>query len=80
MTFTFTPSHRGGSGSPMVCLHGFTDTWRSWELVLPALERRHDVVALTLPGHAGGPPLAPELTDDTLVDQVERTDRRCRHP
>ena len=55
----------------MVCLHGFTDTWRSWELVLPALERRHDVVALTLPGHAGGPPLAPELTDDTLVDQVE---------
>jgi hypothetical protein len=22
-----------------VCLHGFTDTWRSWELVLPALER-----------------------------------------
>jgi hypothetical protein len=23
----------------------------------PALERRHDVLALTLPGHAGGPPL-----------------------
>ena len=32
---TFTPSHRGGSGPPMVCLHGFTDTWRTWELVLP---------------------------------------------
>jgi pimeloyl-ACP methyl ester carboxylesterase len=72
VAFTFTPSHRGGSGSPMVCLHGFTDTWRSWELVLPALERRHDVLALTLPGHAGGPPLAPELTDDTLVDQAEQ--------
>jgi pimeloyl-ACP methyl ester carboxylesterase len=57
----------------MVCLHGFTDTWRTWELVLPALERHHDVLALTLPGHAGGPPLAPELTDDTLVDQVERS-------
>ena len=56
----------------MVCLHGFTDTWRSWELVLPALERRHDVLALTLPGHAGGPSLATELTDDTLVDQVEQ--------
>jgi len=72
VTFNFTPSHRDGSGSPMVCLHGFTDTWRSWELVLPALERRHDVLALTLPGHAGGPSLATELTDDTLVDQVEQ--------
>jgi len=36
----FTPSHRGGSGPPLVCLHGFTDTWRTWELVLPELERR----------------------------------------
>lgn len=55
----------------MVCLHGFADTWRSWELVLPALERCHDVLALTLPGHAGGPPLEPESTGHTLVDQVE---------
>jgi pimeloyl-ACP methyl ester carboxylesterase len=39
-----------------VLLHGFLETWRTWELVLPALERRHDVLALTLPGHAGGPP------------------------
>ncbi len=38
-------------------LHGFADTWRTWELVLPALERRHDVLALTLAGHTGGPPL-----------------------
>ncbi|MGI8945931.1 MAG: alpha/beta fold hydrolase [Thermoleophilaceae bacterium] len=28
-----------------MCLHGFMDTWRVWELVLPALERRHDVLA-----------------------------------
>ena len=70
MTFTFTPSHRGGNGSPMVCLHGFADTRRSWELVLPALERRHEVLALTLPGHAGGSQLGSSLTDDTLVDEV----------
>jgi hypothetical protein len=24
----FTPAHRGGAGPPLVCLHGFTDTWR----------------------------------------------------
>ena len=59
----FTPFHRGGAGPPMVLLHGFADTWRVWELVLPELERRHDVLAPTLPGHAGGPPYAGELAD-----------------
>jgi pimeloyl-ACP methyl ester carboxylesterase len=68
----FTPSHRGGSGSPLVCLHGFTDTWRTWELVLPALERHHDVLAPTLPGHAGGPPLEGELSGTLVADAVER--------
>jgi pimeloyl-ACP methyl ester carboxylesterase len=67
----FTAQHRGGSGPPLVCLHGFMDTWRTWELVLPALERRHDVLAPTLPGHAGGPPL--ERADGTeLADAVEQ--------
>jgi pimeloyl-ACP methyl ester carboxylesterase len=68
----FTPSHRGGAGTPLVCLHGFTDTWRTWELTLPALERRHEVLAPTLAGHAGGPPLPAEVTDETLADAVER--------
>jgi pimeloyl-ACP methyl ester carboxylesterase len=67
----FTAFHRGGAGEPLVLLHGFMDTWRTWELVLPALERRHDVLALTLPGHAGGPPLT-ELDDRTVPDAVER--------
>jgi len=69
---TFTPAHRGGSGTPLVCLHGFTDTWRTWELVLPALERHHDVLAPTLAGHAGGPPFEGEVDDLALVDGVEQ--------
>jgi pimeloyl-ACP methyl ester carboxylesterase len=68
----FTPSHRGGRGSPLVCLHGFMDTWRTWELVLPALERHHDVLAPTLAGHAGGPPIEGEASADVVVDAVER--------
>jgi len=68
----FTPSHRGGSGPPLVCVHGFTDTWRTWELVLPELERHHDVLAVTLAGHAGGPPIAEELSDAVLADAAER--------
>ena len=69
---TFTAQHRGGTGEPLVLLHGFTDTWRTWELVLPALEARHDVLAVTLAGHAGGPEIDGELSDDTLAVAVER--------
>jgi pimeloyl-ACP methyl ester carboxylesterase len=68
----FTPSHRGGSGPPLVLLHGFLDTWRSWELVLPRLERRHDVLALTLAGHAGGPRIDGPVHGGVLADAVER--------
>ena len=68
---SFTPAHRGGAGAPLVLLHGFTDTWRTWELVLPALEARHDVLALTLAGHAGGPPLPDPVTSEAIADAVE---------
>jgi pimeloyl-ACP methyl ester carboxylesterase len=41
--------------------------------VLPALERHHDVLAPTLLGHAGGPPLGDrELTRDLLPDMLEQ--------
>jgi pimeloyl-ACP methyl ester carboxylesterase len=69
---TFTRTHRGGSGAPLVCVHGFTDTWRTWELVLPALEANHEVLAPTLAGHAGGPPIVGEASDDALVDALEQ--------
>jgi pimeloyl-ACP methyl ester carboxylesterase len=48
------------------------ETWRTWELVLPALERQHDVLAITLPGHAGGPQLDGRPTSQAMVDAVER--------
>jgi pimeloyl-ACP methyl ester carboxylesterase len=69
---SFTPFHRGGEGPPLVCLHGFTDTWRTWQLVLEPLERGHDVLALTLPGHTGGPPLPDEPTAAGMADAIEQ--------
>src|SRR3712207_3860316 len=72
MTSRFTPLHRGGSGPPLVLLHGFTDTWRTWELVLPQLERHHDVLAPTLLGHAGGPPIEGGIDEDAIADAVEQ--------
>jgi pimeloyl-ACP methyl ester carboxylesterase len=55
-----------------VLIHGFVDCPRTWDLVLPLLERHHDVLAPALPGHAGGPPLDGELTRDLLPDALER--------
>ena len=57
---------------PLILLHGFTDTSRTWDLVAPALERRFDVLAPALAGHAGGPRIDGEVTAATLPDAVER--------
>lgn len=68
----FAPAHRGGAGAPLLLLHGFTDTWRTWEPVLPALERRFEVLAPTFAGHAGGPGFPAEgASDEAIVDAVE---------
>ena len=40
--------------------------------MLPELERHHDVLAPTLPGHAGGPPLDGEITRTLLAEAVEQ--------
>ena len=48
------------------------DTWRSWELVLPMLERHHDVLAVTYPGHAGGPPIDRDVDEALVPDAIER--------
>jgi len=79
MQQTPSSSYSAGSGSPLVLLHGLTATWRVWTPVVPHLEPHHAVLAPTLPGHAGGPPLAPgaAVTVAALVDGVEaELDRR----
>src|ERR1700730_11004203 len=52
-----TPSHRGGTGTPLLLLHGIGAIWRVWSPVLPHLEPHHDAIALTLTGHGGRPPM-----------------------
>lgn len=70
---TFTSSHRGGNGPPLVLLHGFTGTWHAWEPVLDRLETRHEVFAPTLPGHAGGPEFGGTAGLTALLDGVEHS-------
>jgi non-heme chloroperoxidase len=38
-------------GTPVVLLHGFTDSWRSWEHVLPLLPDSIRAIAVTQRGH-----------------------------
>jgi pimeloyl-ACP methyl ester carboxylesterase len=59
--------------TPLVLLHGFMDTARTWELVLPALLREHDVLAPNLSGHAGGPRFDPGRGIAGVLDEIERT-------
>ncbi|WP_406236868.1 alpha/beta fold hydrolase [Nocardia sp. NBC_01009] len=62
--------YRGGSGAPLVLLHGGTSSWRCWESLLPTLIDKHDVLAPNLPGHAGRPSSQP-LAIGGLADAVE---------
>jgi (E)-2-((N-methylformamido)methylene)succinate hydrolase len=47
----------GGSGDPLLLLHGLGGSAANWVELLPALVARCRVVALDLPGHAGSAPL-----------------------
>jgi pimeloyl-ACP methyl ester carboxylesterase len=66
--------HRGGSGDPLVLVHGLGHTWRGWKPMLPLLEENFDVLAVDLPGFGYSPPLPPgvESTPEALADAVER--------
>ncbi len=66
--------YQAGGGEPLVLLHGFTDTWRGWTPVLPALSARHQVYAWSLPGHLGGEPWdrSVPVSITAVVDAAER--------
>ncbi|WP_221891137.1 alpha/beta fold hydrolase [Microbispora sp. KK1-11] len=63
---------RGGSGSPVVLLHGFPQTSAEWEPQLKALAKNHTVIAVDLRGT--GDSSVPETGYDTaqLADDVHK--------
>ena len=63
--------HRAGSGEPLLLIHGIGSNWRIWKPILPALEARHEVLAVSLPGYGESPPLDREPTVPALTDAVE---------
>jgi pimeloyl-ACP methyl ester carboxylesterase len=59
----------------LILLHGIGGTWEIWKPMLPALEAKHRVVAITLPGHYGGPAYAGsgDATVGAMAEQIIAT-------
>ena len=64
-----------GSGEPLILVHGIGSTASVWLDIIPNLARHFRVLAVTLPGHVGGPtqPSGAQLRDhvDFVIDIVE---------
>ncbi|TJZ73251.1 alpha/beta hydrolase [Rhodococcus oryzae] len=68
-----TPLSRAGSGEPVLLLHGFTLSHHGWHGVVDNLSSDFDVLALTMPGHWGGPRLRlRDLGVRGIADGIER--------
>ena len=63
-------AERSGSGNPVVLLHGFTQSSRSWGEIADALSAGHEVVAIDAPGHGRSASISANLTTgaDLMAD------------
>lgn len=65
-----------GSGEPtLVLIHGLGMDRSAWDRVVPALETRHKVVTVELPGHGASAPLA-KVSVVAVAEELDRTLRR----
>jgi pimeloyl-ACP methyl ester carboxylesterase len=73
-----TPLHyvRGGSGPPLILLHGFPEDWSAWSPILPRLARRFDVIAVDLRGIGGSAPASSGFDAATMARDVHALVRR----
>jgi non-heme chloroperoxidase len=75
MTYLPYVEHGDPDGIPVVMLHGVTDSWRSFEPVLPHLPDSIRAIAVTQRGHGDAPkPDGGYLIEDLAADVVELMD------
>lgn len=65
----------GGSGSPVLLLHGYPQTSRMWHLVAPALAERHTVVLGDLRGYGDSSKPTPEPDGSTYAKRAMAADQ-----
>ena len=63
---------RGGHGPTLLLLHGYPQTWYSWDDILPALARHYTVVAPDLPGAglSDAPAAAADYTKKAMAADI----------
>jgi pimeloyl-ACP methyl ester carboxylesterase len=61
----------GGSGEPLLLLHGIGTTHADFAALRPGLDAGYDVLAPDLPGHGGSAPLPVRPTVAAFADAVE---------
>ena len=62
--------HRGGSGAPLVLLHGFPQNHHCWAEIAPALAETHDVIVPDLRGY-GDSDAPPDTPDHSAYSKRE---------
>jgi pimeloyl-ACP methyl ester carboxylesterase len=67
---------RGGSGPPLLLLHGLGSDRKIWDPLWPALESTRDLIAVDLPGHGDSPapppgPTSPRAIAQTIADFLD---------
>ena len=60
----------GGTGPPLVLLHGWPQSWYAWREIMPALAERYTVYALDLPGLGDSEGAPPSYDKATLARYV----------
>lgn len=76
-----TPVLDGGTGSPMVLLHGPGEHAAKWMEVFPKLVASHRVIAPDLPGHGESVVTGGALTSERVLQWLdELIDRTCSSP
>ncbi len=60
----------GGSGPPIVLVHGLGGAAANWRLVAPMLAARHRVLVPELPGHGGSEPLGGASSLDPFAEAL----------
>jgi pimeloyl-ACP methyl ester carboxylesterase len=69
-----TPLVRKGSGEPVLLVHAFSLSHHAWRDVVDQLAEKHDVLAVTLAGHWGGPTVPwRSASIARYTDELERT-------
>lgn len=61
---------RRGQGKPLLLVHGLGSNWHTWQTILEPLAAERAVVAIDLPGFGKSPPLAGEVSVQTLAAAV----------